>query len=44
MLVALPHPDGRVTRPIGLTLRRDWRATAAQQDFLEVLRRHATSA
>ena len=44
MLVALPHPDGRVTRPIGLTLRRDWRPTAAQQDFLEVLRRHAIAA
>ena len=44
MLVALPHPDGRVTRPIGLTLRRDWRPTAAQQAFVQVLRRHATAA
>jgi len=44
MLVALPHPDGRVTRPIGLTLRRDWRPTAAQQVLVQVLRRHATAA
>jgi DNA-binding transcriptional LysR family regulator len=44
MLVALPHPDGRVTRPIALTLRRDWRPTIAQQALLRVLRRHATSA
>ena len=44
MLVALPHPEGRVTRAIGLTLRRGWRPTAAQQDFLAVLRRHATDA
>jgi DNA-binding transcriptional LysR family regulator len=44
MLVPLPHPDGRVTRPIALTLRRDWRPTIAQQALLRVLRRHATSA
>ena len=44
MLVAMPHPDGRVTRPIGLTLRRDWRPTAAQQVLVQVLRRHATAA
>jgi DNA-binding transcriptional LysR family regulator len=44
MLVAMPHPDGRVTRPIGLTLRRDWRPTAAQQALVQVLRRHATAA
>jgi LysR family transcriptional regulator of gallate degradation len=43
LLVALPHPDGRVTRPIGLTLRRDWRPTAAQQVLVRVLRRHATA-
>jgi DNA-binding transcriptional LysR family regulator len=43
MLVALPHPDGRVTRPIGLTLRRDWRPTAAQQVLVRVLRSHATA-
>ena len=41
MLVALPHPQGRVTRPIGLTLRSDWQPTAAQRAFLDVLRRHA---
>src|SRR5215472_4971146 len=29
-LVALPHPLGAVTRPIGLTMRRDWQPTAVQ--------------
>ena len=38
MLVALPHPHGRVVRTIGLTLRRDWRPTAAQQRLLQMIR------
>jgi LysR family transcriptional regulator, regulator for genes of the gallate degradation pathway len=42
-LVALPHPAGRVVREIGLTLRKDWRPTAAQADFLDVLRNIAHS-
>ena len=37
-LVALPHPAGRVVRAIGLTLRRDWQATAAQAQLLDILR------
>lgn len=37
-LKALPHPAGRVVREIGLTLRRDWRPTAAQAELLETLR------
>jgi len=37
-LIALPHPAGRVVREIGLTLRRDWRPTAAQAELLETLR------
>lgn len=41
LLVALPHPQGRVTRPIGLTLRRDWRPTAVQARLLESLRAQA---
>lgn len=41
LLVALPHPDGRVTRPIGLTERRDWRPTSAQQRLIELLRKQA---
>jgi LysR family transcriptional regulator, regulator for genes of the gallate degradation pathway len=40
-LVALPHPLGRVTRAIGLTLRNDWRPTAAQAELLGLLRRRA---
>lgn len=40
-LVALPHPMGRVTRAIGLTLRRDWRPTAAQAELLALVRRGA---
>ena len=37
-LIALPHPAGRVVREIGLTVRRDWRPTAAQAEFLDMLR------
>jgi LysR family transcriptional regulator of gallate degradation len=37
-LIALPHPAGRVVREIGLTLRRDWRPTAAQAELLDTLR------
>jgi LysR family transcriptional regulator, regulator for genes of the gallate degradation pathway len=37
-LIALAHPAGRVVREIGLTLRRDWRPTAAQAELLETLR------
>jgi hypothetical protein len=37
-LIALPHPAGRVVREIGLTVRRDWRPTAAQAELLETLR------
>jgi DNA-binding transcriptional LysR family regulator len=38
ILAAIPHPAGRVARPIGLTLRRDWRPTSAQAYLLERLR------
>ncbi len=31
LLVALPHPAGKVVRPIGLTLRRNWNPTNTQQ-------------
>ena len=44
VLVALPHPAGKVVRPIGLTLRREWRPTANQQTLLEILRRRAREA
>jgi LysR family transcriptional regulator, regulator for genes of the gallate degradation pathway len=37
-LVALPHPQGRVVRQIGLTLRRDWRPTPVQTELLQMLR------
>lgn len=40
-LAALPHPAGRVVREIGLTLRKDWRPTAAQAEFLQTLRETA---
>ncbi len=43
-LVALPHPWGNVLRPIGLTLRRNWRPTVLQEHLLTVLRRVARSA
>jgi DNA-binding transcriptional LysR family regulator len=38
LLVAKPHPRGRVIRRIGLTQRRDWRPTATQCKLLEILR------
>ena len=44
LLVALPHPAGDVVRPIGLTLRRNWRPTHTQQQLLEILRRSARAA
>jgi DNA-binding transcriptional LysR family regulator len=44
LLVALPHPSGNVVRPIGLTLRRDWRPTGPQEQLLAVLRRVARAA
>jgi LysR family transcriptional regulator, regulator for genes of the gallate degradation pathway len=44
LLVALPHPAGNVVRPIGLTLRRNWRPTSTQQQLLEILRRSARTA
>ena len=44
LLVALPHPAGKVVRPIGLTLRRSWNPTSTQQRLLEILRRSARAA
>jgi len=38
MLAALPHPAGNVVRPIGLTMRHDWRPTASQQRLLDLVR------
>jgi LysR family transcriptional regulator of gallate degradation len=43
-LVAVPHPQGRVVRQIGLTLRRDWRPTAVQAELLDTLHTFARSA
>lgn len=43
-LVALPHPHGHVTRPIGLTTRRDWRPTSAQLELVDCVRKHARAA
>jgi LysR family transcriptional regulator, regulator for genes of the gallate degradation pathway len=37
-LVTRPHPLGRVFRPIGLTLRKDWHPTPAQSRLLGLLR------
>lgn len=38
LLTALPHPAGKVVRPIGLTMRHDWRPTGSQERLLDVLR------
>jgi DNA-binding transcriptional LysR family regulator len=44
LLVALPHPAGKVVRPIGLTMRRNWNPTNTQWRLLEILRRSARAA
>lgn len=41
MLVALPHPQGRVVRSIGLTMRRNWQPTRAQMRLLDLIRERA---
>lgn len=38
LLLALPHPGGRVMRSIGLTMRRNWQSTQVQSRLLELLR------
>jgi LysR family transcriptional regulator of gallate degradation len=43
-LVALPHPAGRVVRPIGITVRSSWRPTSTQQHLLADLRASARAA
>ena len=37
-LVAMAPPGGRMARPFGMTLRRDWRPTSAQAALLEIIR------
>lgn len=41
LLIARPHPQGRVIRGIGLTVRRDWQPTAEQGRLLDILRNHS---
>jgi len=43
LLVARPHPRGRVIRRIGLTRRRDWQPTATQSKLLEILQLQSQS-
>jgi LysR family transcriptional regulator, regulator for genes of the gallate degradation pathway len=40
-LTALAHPLGRVSRPIGLTVRRDWAPTETQAILVDLLRDQA---
>ena len=40
-LTTRPHPLGRIARAIGLTTRRDWRPTVAQETLLARLRANA---
>lgn len=44
LLVGLPHPCGNVSRPIGLTLRRQWRPTNSQGHLLRLLRERSQDA
>jgi DNA-binding transcriptional LysR family regulator len=41
LLLALPHPSGPVSRPIGLTFRVGWRPTGSQAHLLRLLREHS---
>lgn len=41
LLVTLPYDMSRTRRPIGLTTRRNWRPTATQSRFLELVREAA---
>jgi DNA-binding transcriptional LysR family regulator len=41
LLAALPHPQGRVTRAIALTMRANWRPTRAQAHLLDLIRAKA---
>jgi DNA-binding transcriptional LysR family regulator len=44
LLRAMPHPNGTITRSIGLTIRQDWRPTPTQARLIELLREHAKAA
>ena len=41
LVTTLPYDMGGTLRPIGLTTRRDWRPTATQIRFLQLLRESA---
>ena len=43
MLVAIPPPLGKLSRPIGITVRQNWRPTRAQEVLLKLLRDQARS-
>ncbi|PQA86912.1 LysR family transcriptional regulator [Marinicaulis flavus] len=44
MLASRPHPAGQVTRLIGLTMRRNWRPTAAQKALVDAVRAQGAAA
>lgn len=44
MLASAPHPAGRVTRTIGLAMRRNWRPTDAQAALVNAVRAEAAAA
>ena len=44
LLAAMPHPLGKVTRAIALTMRSGWRPTKAQEQLLSALRARARAA
>jgi LysR family transcriptional regulator, regulator for genes of the gallate degradation pathway len=43
LLTTLPYDMSRTVRPIGITTRRDWRPTATQSYFIELVRDAARS-
>jgi hypothetical protein len=41
MLVAIPPPGGKISRPIGITFRSNWQPTKVQAALLDVLKKSA---
>jgi DNA-binding transcriptional LysR family regulator len=41
LLAALPHPNGKVVRAIGMTVRRTWMPTESQKQLVSLLKEHA---
>ena len=43
MLVAIPPPGGKISRPIGVTFRSNWRPTRVQDKLMSILKEYAST-